>query len=155
LEKNLTLIPVVAAALIDQNGRILLQRRCHDGSHGGRWEFPGGKVIDGESPEMALVREISEELGIGIDPANLLPLAFASDPAQPPMPREPYVILLYTCRTWHGDPQSLAGEAIGWFEAAALADMARQAETMPPLDIPLVHALLQLIYPLANNKTHI
>jgi 8-oxo-dGTP diphosphatase len=155
LEKNLTLIPVVAAALLDQNGRVLLQRRHLDGSHGGRWEFPGGKVIVGESPEMALVREIFEELGIGIDPASLTPLAFASDPAQPPLPREPYVILLYTCRKWQGDPQCLAGEAIDWFEAEALADLARQAEAMPPLDIPLVYALLQMIYPLANTRTRI
>ena len=145
LEKNLTLVWVVAVALFDQLGRVLLQQRRLDGAHGGLWEFPGGKIIDGESPEMALVREIFEELAIAIDPAGQVPVAFASDPAQPPMPREPHVILLYTCRKWQGDPQCLAGEAIGWFDAEALADMARQAERMPPLDIPLAQALLRSI----------
>ena len=145
MEKNSTLIPVVAVALIDATGRVLLQQRRRGGAHGGLWEFPGGKIKPGESPEMALVREIDEELGIAIDPASLAPLAFASDPAQPPSPREPYVILLYTCRIWFGHPQCLAGEAIDWFAAEALADLARQAEMMPPLDVPLAQALLRVI----------
>ena len=145
LEKDLTLIPVVAVAMIDAERRVLLQQRRRGGEHGGLWEFPGGKIKPGESPEMALVREIDEELAIAINPAALVPLAFASDPAQPPRPREPYVILLYTCRAWLGDPQCLAGESIAWFSAAALADMVRQADTMPPLDVPLAQALLRVI----------
>ena len=145
LENNLTLIPVVALALIDANGHVLLQQRRLGGMHGGLWEFPGGKIKPGETPEMALFREIDEELGIVIDPCDLAPLAFASDPAQPPAPREPYVILLYTCRTWLGDPQCLAGEAIDWISADALADLASQADSMPPLDIPLARALLRVI----------
>ena len=145
MEKNLTLIPVVALALIDGSGRVLLQQRRRGGAHGGLWEFPGGKIKPGETPEMALFREIDEELGIAIDPANLAPVAFASDPAQPPAQREPYVILLYTCRTWLGEPQCLAGEAIDWFSVEALADMARLADTMPPLDVPLAQALLRVI----------
>ena len=145
MEKNLTLIPVVALALIDASGRVLLQQRRHGGVHGGLWEFPGGKIKPAETPEMALVREIDEELGIAIDPASLVPLAFASDPAQPPRPREPYVILLYTCRAWLGDPQCLAGEAVDWFSSGALADMARQEDVMPPLDVPLAEALLRVI----------
>lgn len=145
LEKNLTLIPVVALALIDESGRVLLQQRRRSGAHGGLWEFPGGKIKPAETPEMALVREIDEELAIAIDPLSLVPLAFASDPAQPPAPRAPYVILLYTCRAWLGVPQCLAGESIAWFSAAALAEMARQAVMMPPLDVPLAQALLRVI----------
>ena len=86
LEKNLTLILVVAVALIDAEGRVLLQQRRRGGAHGGLWEFPGGKIKPAETPEMALVREIDEELGIRLDPACLKPLTFASAPAQPPMP---------------------------------------------------------------------
>ena len=140
LENNLTLVCVVAVALFDQLGRVLLQQRCLDGVHGGLWEFPGGKIIDGESPEMALVREIFEELGIAIDPAGLVPVAFASDPAQPPMPREPYVILLYTCRKWQGDPQALEHAALKWVRPQAMRDY-----PMPPADEPLVAALCDLL----------
>ena len=145
LEKNLTLVPVVALALIDDAGRVLLQQRRQGGAHGGLWEFPGGKIKPAETPEMALVREIDEELGITIDAGKLAALAFASDPAQPPGPREPYVILLYTCRSWIGDAQCLAGESIRWFSAKELADMAGQAGAMPPLDVPLAQALLRVI----------
>lgn len=140
LEKCLTLIPVAALALVADDGTVLLQQRKRGGAHGGLWEFPGGKVKACESLETALVREIREELGIELDPANLMPLAFSSDPAQPPLPREPYVILLYTCRKWQGEPRCLAGEAIGWFAGEELAGLA-----MPPLDVPLVAALLRVI----------
>jgi 8-oxo-dGTP diphosphatase len=145
LQEILTLIPVVALALVAENGTILLQQRRRGGEHGGLWEFPGGKVKAAESPESALVREIREELGIALDPADLAPLTFASDPAQPPAPREPYVILLYTCRKWAGAPQCLEGEAIGWFTRDALAKLAGVAGQMPPLDIPLAQALLKAI----------
>ena len=145
LENNFTLVPVVALALIDAAGHVLLQQRPRGGAHGGLWEFPGGKIKPSETPEMALVREIDEELGIAIEPASLTPLAFASDPAQPPMPREPYVILLYTCRSWTGAPQCLAGESIRWFSLAALTELAGQADRMPPLDVPLAQALLRAI----------
>jgi 8-oxo-dGTP diphosphatase len=145
LEKNLTVIPVVAVALVNDAGQILLQKRRLGGMHGGLWEFPGGKVKPAESPEMALIREIREELGIDVEPHSLAPLTFASDPAQPPGPREPYVILLYTCRTWIGEPQCLQGEAVGWFSREALAALAAQKGSMPPLDIPLAQALLGAI----------
>lgn len=145
LQINLTLVPVVALALVAENGSILLQQRRHDAAHGGLWEFPGGKVKAAESPELALIREIREELGIALDPADLVPLTFASDPAQPPAPREPYVILLYTCRKWTGEPQCLAGEAITWFTRDTLAGLAASPGQLPPLDIPLAHALLKTI----------
>jgi 8-oxo-dGTP diphosphatase len=145
LEKYLTLIPVVALALISDSGHVLLQKRRFAGAHGGLWEFPGGKVKLQESPEMALIREIREELGIELDSKSLAPLTFASDPAQPPAPREPYVILLYTCRSWTGEPQCLDGEAITWFSREALAALSDQAGRMPPLDIPLAQTLLRSI----------
>lgn len=145
MEKNLTLIPVVAVALLDDNRRILLQRRRLGGAHGGLWEIPGGKVKPDETLEMAVIREIREELGIALDPASLTPQLFASDPVPPPAPREPYVILLYTCRKWTGEPQCLEGEAIDWFTRDALAELCGQAGAMPPLDIPLAQGLLKLI----------
>ncbi len=137
LEKNSTVIPVVAAALIRPDGQILLQRRRLGKAHGGLWEFPGGKIEPGESPESALIREIEEELGVLLDPDSLVPLAFASDSAQPPAPREPYVILLYTCRKWDGEPHCLDGEEVAWFAPDRVAGL-----DLVPLDIQLARALL-------------
>lgn len=140
MEKNSTLIAVVAVALIRDDGYVLMQRRRFGAMHGGLWEFPGGKVKPLETAEQALIREIREELGITIDILDLAPLAFASDPAQPPQPREPYVILLYSCNKWQGEPCCLVGEAINWFARDELPSLA-----MPPLDIPLVEALIRVI----------
>lgn len=131
-----TLIPVVAAALIDGQGRVLMQRRRLGSAHGGLWEFPGGKVEPGESPESALLREIDEELAITLDPAEMHPLTFASDPALPPAPRAPHLILLYACRAWSGEPRCQVGEEIAWFAPDALSGLA-----MPPLDYPLARAI--------------
>jgi 8-oxo-dGTP diphosphatase len=136
LQEKPTVVLVVAAALIGPDGRILLQKRRRDRVHGGLWEFPGGKVDPGEIPESALVREIAEELGIVLDPAALAPLAFASDRALPPLPREPHLILLYGCRSWLGEPQCLDAQEIAWFAPDRLAGLA-----MPPLDVPLAKAL--------------
>ncbi len=138
MEITSTFVPVVAAALIDASGRVLMQRRRLGTAHGGLWEFPGGKIEPRESPESALLREIDEELGIALDPDSLEPLSFSSDPALPPARRAPHVILLYTCSAWQGAPQARAGEAIAWFEPAALP-----ALDMPPLDYPLARALLR------------
>lgn len=93
-----------------------------------------------ETAEQALLREIEEELGIRIDPADLMAVGFASDPALPPAPRDPHVILLYTAGKWHGEVQCLAADSIGWFAPQELAGLA-----MPPLDVPLAAALLRLI----------
>ena len=130
MQKIPTLIPVVAAALLDGNGRVLMQQRRLSKQHGGLWEFPGGKVEAGETLDMALVRELREELGITIDAASIEPLAFAARPG------EPVVVMLYTCAGWQGEPQCLDAEAIGWFTLAELP-----ALPMPPLDVPLAQAL--------------
>ncbi|HVR91671.1 MAG TPA: (deoxy)nucleoside triphosphate pyrophosphohydrolase [Novosphingobium sp.] len=140
MKKIPTFVPVVAVALIRYDGKILLQQRRLDGAHGGLWEFPGGKIEPDESAESALIREIREELGCEIALDALTPLTFASDTRLPPALREPYVILLYTCRDWQGEPQCLDGEAIGWFAADELAGL-----SMPPLDRPLSEALIKAI----------
>ena len=134
MKKIPTVVPVVALALIDGAGQVLMQRRRLTAQHGGLWEFPGGKVEAGETLIESLCREITEELGLTLDPATLDPLIFAAGPDQP------HVILLYTCTTWTGDPVCLDGEEIGWFAATALGDLA-----MPPLDVPLAKAVAETI----------
>jgi len=131
-----TFVPVVAVALVRADGLVLLQKRRAGSVHGGLWEFPGGKLEPGESPESAAIREIFEELGVVIAGGALAPLGFASDPALPPTPRAPHVILLYTCHEWDGEPACLDGEEIAWFAPDAFAGLA-----MPPLDVPLAATL--------------
>lgn len=140
MQNSSTVVLVVAVALIDSVGRILLQRRRPDRAHGGLWEFPGGKVEAGESLESAALREIEEELGIRLDPAALVPLTFASDPVLPPAPRAPHVILLYTCRSWAGEIENRDAAEIGWFIPSAIPGL-----EMPPLDYPLANVLISAI----------
>lgn len=135
-----TMIPVVAVALIAPDGRVLMQRRCPDRAFGGLWEFPGGKIEAGESPESALFREVIEELGISLDLGALEPLSFASGQSLPPALRQPHVILLYTCRCWTGVPHCLDAAELGWFAAGDLRGL-----PMPPLDVPLAEALIRAI----------
>ena len=135
-----TPVLVVAVALIDRAGRILLQRRRLGAEHGGLWEFPGGKVEPGETPHGAAVREIEEELVVRLDPADLVPVSFACDADSPPAPRKAYVILLYSCRSWRGQAQCRDGEEIRWFATDELADL-----EMPPLDYPLAAAVKNVI----------
>jgi 8-oxo-dGTP diphosphatase len=140
-----TLILVVAVALIDESGAVVMQRRRLVAEHGGMWEFPGGKVEAGESPESALIREIEEELGISLQIENLNPVAFASGPRGPAANgNERLVILLYTCREWTGELRCLDGEEIGRFAPGQLATL-----DMPPLDYPLA---AQLVASLENNS---
>jgi 8-oxo-dGTP diphosphatase len=127
---------VVAAALIRQDGCVLLQRRRSGAAHGGLWEFPGGKVETDETPEEALLREISEELGLTIDRSSLAPLTFASDPVAAPQVRVPHLILLYGCTRWTGTPAPLAADAIAWYNLQMIGDL-----PMPPLDLALVATL--------------
>jgi 8-oxo-dGTP diphosphatase len=124
---------VVAVALIDADGQVLVQKRAANRSMAGLWEFPGGKVEPGERPEDALVRELDEELGIIVRSDDLTPLSFASAP----LGDQHLLLLLYVCRKWLGEPSALDSEAVQWSSIDAL-----QSFDMPPADIPLVNALL-------------
>jgi 8-oxo-dGTP diphosphatase len=130
------LLLVVAAALIRADGQILVQRRPEGKPMAGLWEFPGGKVHRDEVPELALARELAEELGIAVDPANLVPVAFASEV----LADRHLVLLLYTARIWSGDVRGLDGQALRWASVEDLETLA-----MPPADIPLVRMLSRLI----------
>lgn len=138
----MALIPVVAAALIDTQGQVLLHRRAPGKHHGLLWEYPGGKVEAGESAEQALLREISEELGVVLNPGGLAPVSFAQGAGQP------HLILLYACGLWQGQPRALEwppeaeGEGLGWFTPDQVAALAGQG-AMPPLDVVLTQALLR------------
>jgi 8-oxo-dGTP diphosphatase len=123
---------VSAVALIDVDGRVLLTQRPEGKSMAGLWEFPGGKVEAGESPESALIRELHEELGIDTWESCLAPLTFASHGY------EDFHLLmpLFACRKWGGVPQSREGQALKWVRPARLRDY-----PMPPADVPLIPVL--------------
>jgi 8-oxo-dGTP diphosphatase len=127
---------VVAAALAEADGRVLLQQRAPGRAMAGLWEFPGGKVDEGELPEAALVRELQEELGINIAEADLVPACFASAP----LGERHMILLLYLCRRWQGEPRPLDAAALQWVEPAAMGALA-----MPPADAPLVGLLETLL----------
>jgi 8-oxo-dGTP diphosphatase len=127
---------VVAAALADGDGRVLLQRRAPGRAMAGLWEFPGGKVEPGERPEAALARELEEELGIEVETRALVPAAFASaDNAGRHM-----LLLLYLCRKWQGTPRPLDASELAWVLPADMAGL-----PMPPADEPLIPLLERLI----------
>ncbi len=129
------IILVVAAILIDGEGRILLAQRPPEKTLGGLWEFPGGKIEPDETPEAALLRELREEIGITVAASNLQPLTFAShtyDDKHLLMP-------VYLCRTWSGTAQGLEGQALAWVAPGRLADY-----PMPPADLPLIDVLQKL-----------
>ena len=127
-----SLFPVVAAALIDPTGRVLVQQRPPGKQMDGLWEFPGGKIEPGETPEAALVRELHEELGIAVAERDLAPLTFASET----LGDRHLLLLLYVCRVWRGDPVALDAVALSW---ALPADL--RALAMPPADAPFIAAL--------------
>ena len=126
------LLLVAACALIDRDGRILLARRPEGKKLAGLWEFPGGKLDPGETPEAALIRELHEELGIDVASNCLAPFAFASHPY------ETFHLLmpLFLCRRWKGTPQSREGQQLAWVRPDRLAEY-----PMPPADRPLVPLL--------------
>lgn len=127
---------VVAVALVDAQGRVLLQQRSPHRAMAGLWEFPGGKVEDGERPEAALVRELKEELGIETDAACVAPATFASaDVGDRHM-----LLLLYICRKWRGEPQPLDSAGLQWLRPNQMF-----ALDMPPADRPLIGLLDALI----------
>src|ERR1044071_1924111 len=126
---------VVAAALADGEGRVLLQQRAPGRAMAGLWEFPGGKVDDGELPEAALVRELDEELGIAVAASDPPPAGVASAPSG-----DRHMILpLYLCRRWEGEPRPLDASALRWERPAAMRALA-----MPPAAAPRVALLERL-----------
>ena len=126
------LFPVVAVAMVDNEGQILVQRRPAGKMMAGLWEFPGGKLEAGETLEAALVRELDEELGITVDPAHLSPVVFASEP----LAERHLLLLLYICRRWSGTPRALDAEELLWCRPDQL-----RALDMPPADRPLIGLL--------------
>jgi 8-oxo-dGTP diphosphatase len=132
------LLLVVAVALVDADGRVLIAQRPPGKTLGGLWEFPGGKLEPGERPEDGLIRELDEELGVAVQAACLAPLTFASHTYA-----DTHLLMpLYVCRRWEGTPQPREGQALKWVRPRALRDW-----PMPPADEPLVPALIDLLGP--------
>ncbi len=130
------MLMVVAAALVDGDGRVLVQQRPAGKPMAGLWEFPGGKVEPGETPEAALIRELAEELGIDVAANCLAPAAFASEA----LGARHLLLLLYVCRKWQGTPRAHAATALRWVRPAELF-----ALDMPPADRPLIGLLDALL----------
>ena len=130
------LLLVAACALIDIDGRILLARRPEGKKMAGLWEFPGGKLNPGETPEAALIRELKEELGIDVSAACLAPFAFASHAYD----RFHLLMPLYLCRRWKGIPRAREGQTLSWVRPAQLAEY-----EMPPADKPLIPLLREFL----------
>jgi len=129
-------ILVVAVVLIDRDGRVLLSQRPSGKSMAGLWEFPGGKVENGEVPEEALIRELKEELGIDTWCSCLAPLSFASHSY------EDFHLLMpvFVCRKWVGSPTPMEGQALKWVNRDKLKDY-----PMPPADIPIIAVIRDLL----------
>ena len=132
----MSLLLVVAVALVDADRRVLIAQRPEGKSMAGLWEFPGGKVEAGETPEAALIRELEEELGIQTKTACLAPLSFASHSYE----NFHLLMPLYVCRKWQGIPQAKEHIALKWVRPQALRDY-----PMPPADEPLIAALCDLL----------
>jgi 8-oxo-dGTP diphosphatase len=133
---DVPIILVVAVALVDVDGRVLIAQRPEGKSMAGLWEFPGGKVEPGETPEHALIRELQEEIGIDVTENCLAPFTFAShryDDFHLLMP-------LYVCRVWDGAVVAREGQTLKWVRALDLKDY-----PMPPADIPLIAMLRDLL----------
>jgi 8-oxo-dGTP diphosphatase len=152
---------VVAAALIDADGRVLLTQRPEGKVLAGLWEFPGGKIGAEETPEQALKRELREELGILTSAGCFHPISFVTHPLNdarlPDVPYQPggcdplkadpllhpdemLLLMLYACRRWHGTPEGREGQAMKWLRVNEMRDY-----PMPPADVPLVAALRQVL----------
>ncbi|MEM6824026.1 MAG: 8-oxo-dGTP diphosphatase MutT [Pseudomonadota bacterium] len=126
------IVLVSAVALIDRDGRVLIAERPQGKSMAGLWEFPGGKVEPGETPEAALIRELHEELGIGTWESCLAPLSFASHS----YPEFHLLMPLFACRKWEGAPASKEGQRLAWSKPRDLRNY-----PMPPADLPLIAIL--------------
>jgi 8-oxo-dGTP diphosphatase len=139
------LVLVVAIAFLDTTGRVLLAERPPGKSMAGLWEFPGGKVEAGETPEAALVRELHEELGVSVDLEKCFPLTFASHTYK----EQNFHLLmpLYGCTGWTGDFSSKEGQRFEWVDAEKLPTV-----PMPEADIPLLPAVLHAMRTQAGRK---
>ena len=140
VDKDILLVSAVA--LIDRDGRVLLAQRPEGKSMARLWEFPGGKIEPGETPETALIRELEEELGINTTASCLAPLSFASHSYCASDNRAAFhlLMMLYVCRRWQGHPQPIEGGALKWVRPQQLRDY-----PMPEADIPLIAALQDLL----------
>ena len=127
---------VAACALVDADGRVLIAERPAGKAMAGLWEFPGGKVEDGERPEETLIRELKEELGIVVSEPCLAPLAFASHA----YPGFHLLMPLYVCRRWEGTAKPKEGQRLAWVKPNRLRDY-----PMPPADEPLIAHLMALL----------
>jgi 8-oxo-dGTP diphosphatase len=130
------IVLVAACALVDADGRVLIAQRPEDKSMAGLWEFPGGKVENGERPEETLIRELKEELGITVNEACLAPLTFASYS----YPEFHLLMPLYVCRRWDGTVNPAEGQKVTWVKPNRLRDY-----HMPPADVPLIAHLMALL----------
>ena len=130
------LVLVAAAALVDEDARVLVATRPERKSMAGLWEFPGGKVEPGETPEACLVRELEEELGIVTKPPCLAPLSFASHA----YPSFHLLMPLFVCRVWEGEPMPKEGQQIRWLRPKQLFTL-----PMPEADRPLLRFLDELL----------
>jgi 8-oxo-dGTP diphosphatase len=130
------MVLVAAVALVDADGRVLLAQRPAGKPLAGLWEFPGGKVDPGETPEAALIRELHEELAIDVAASCLAPFTFASHS----YPDFHLLMPIYVCRKWSGIPAAQEGQRLAWVRPDRLADY-----PMPPADAPLVAMLRDLL----------
>jgi 8-oxo-dGTP diphosphatase len=130
------LLLVAACALVDVDGRVLITQRPAGKPLAGLWEFPGGKVEAGETPEATLIRELKEELGVDTSASCLAPLTFASHG----YPEFHLLMPLYVCRRWRGTPRGHEGQTLKWVRPVALRDY-----PMPPADVPLIAPLIELL----------
>ena len=133
---GLPTVLVSAVVLVDADGRVLLAQRPEGKSMAGLWEFPGGKVEAGETPEAALIRELGEELAIDTAESCLAPLSFVSHAYDD----FHLLMLVYVCRKWKGTPQPVEGSELTWARAARLRDY-----DMPPADLPLIAVIQDLL----------
>ena len=133
---SVKIILVAACALVDADGRVLIAQRPAGKPMAGLWEFPGGKIEDGEAPEQSLIRELQEELGIVVNEACLAPLAFASHA----YPDFHLLMPLYVCRRWEGTVTAREAQQLAWVKPNRLRDY-----DMPPADVPLVSHLMTLL----------
>jgi 8-oxo-dGTP diphosphatase len=134
--ENINVVLVAACALVDADGRVLIARRPPGRAMAGLWEFPGGKVEAGETPEASLIRELREELGIVVNAACLAPLTFASHA----YPDFHLLMPLYVCRRWEGTVRAQEGQELVWVRPNQLKDF-----PMPPADVPLISHLTTLL----------